>query len=167
MITLTAFRWVPPFARGLVRDLRVRWALEESGTPYRVKLIGPDDQSSAAYRELQPFGQVPQVALECLPVVPPRLAVDPCRCISLQAEICNPQAFDLRDVVEESGEPLLPVSSCRLPYPLERVLRAGPALRPEHVALGRIPLGPPPSLHHLRRRLPGLVRWLPRYYEAV
>ena len=31
MITVSAFRWVPPFARGLVRDLRVRWALEEVG----------------------------------------------------------------------------------------------------------------------------------------
>ncbi len=34
MITLTAFRWVPPFAQGQVRDLRVRWALEEAGIPY-------------------------------------------------------------------------------------------------------------------------------------
>jgi len=33
MITLTAFRQVPPFAQGLVRDLRVRWALEEGGCP--------------------------------------------------------------------------------------------------------------------------------------
>jgi glutathione S-transferase len=59
MITITAFKSVPPFAQGVVRDLRARWALEEAGIPYRVKLIGPDDQSSAAYRALQPFGQVP------------------------------------------------------------------------------------------------------------
>ncbi len=61
MITLTAFRWVPPFAQGLVRDLRVRWALEEAGIPYQEKLIGPADQKSAAYRALQPFGQVPAI----------------------------------------------------------------------------------------------------------
>ena len=61
MITLSAFRWVPPFAQGLVRDLRVRWALEEAGIPYQEKLIGPDDQASAAYRALQPFGQVPAI----------------------------------------------------------------------------------------------------------
>jgi glutathione S-transferase len=61
MITLTAFRQVPPFARGLVRDLRVRWALEEAGTPYRIRLIGQEDQPSAAYRALQPFGQVPAI----------------------------------------------------------------------------------------------------------
>jgi glutathione S-transferase len=59
MITVSAFRWVPPFARGLVRDLRVRWALEEAGLPYEARLIGPDDQKSADYRTMQPFGQVP------------------------------------------------------------------------------------------------------------
>jgi glutathione S-transferase len=61
MITLTAFRWVPPFVQGLVRDVRVRWALEEAGIPYQENLIGPADQKSAAYRELQPFGQVPAI----------------------------------------------------------------------------------------------------------
>jgi len=59
MITVTAFKWVPPFAQGLVRDLRVRWALEEAGLTYNARLIGPDDQTSADYRSLQPFGQVP------------------------------------------------------------------------------------------------------------
>ena len=59
MIKVSAFRWVPPFARGLVRDLRVRWALEEARLPYEARLIGPEDQKSAAYRAMQPFGQVP------------------------------------------------------------------------------------------------------------
>ena len=40
-ICITAFKWVPPFAQGLVRDLRVRWALEEAGLPYSEKLLGP------------------------------------------------------------------------------------------------------------------------------
>ena len=61
MIRLSAFRWVPPFAQGLVRDLRVRWALEEAGLPYEVMLIGPDDQKSPRYRAMQPFGQVPAI----------------------------------------------------------------------------------------------------------
>ncbi|MDB5394502.1 MAG: gst [Rhodospirillales bacterium] len=64
MITLTTFRSVPPFAQGLVRDLRVRWALEEAGIPYRERLIGPEDQATAAYRALQPFGQVPAIETE-------------------------------------------------------------------------------------------------------
>jgi len=59
MITVSAFRWVPDFAKGLVCDLRVRWALEEAGLPYQVRLIGPEDQKSAGYRAMQPFGQVP------------------------------------------------------------------------------------------------------------
>lgn len=59
MITVSAFRWVPDFARGLVRDLRVRWALEEAGLPYETWLIGPEQQKSESYRAMQPFGQVP------------------------------------------------------------------------------------------------------------
>lgn len=58
-IHMSAFRWVPPFAQGHVRDLRVRWALEEAGLPYEANLIGRDDQISAEYRLWQPFGQVP------------------------------------------------------------------------------------------------------------
>ena len=59
MITISAFRWVPPFARGQVRDLRVRWALEEAGIPYRTRLLAQGDQDKPEYRALQPFGQVP------------------------------------------------------------------------------------------------------------
>ena len=62
MIKLTAFRSVPPFAQGLVRDLRVRWALEEAGMPYQERLIqGAEERATAAYRALQPFGQVPAI----------------------------------------------------------------------------------------------------------
>ena len=59
MIRVSAFRWVPPFARGVVRDLRVRWALEEAGLPYRTRLLVQGDQDKPEYRALQPFGQVP------------------------------------------------------------------------------------------------------------
>lgn len=59
MIRVTAFRWVPPFAQGSVRDIRVRWALEEAGLGYDDHLIGFEDQSTPRYRALQPFGQVP------------------------------------------------------------------------------------------------------------
>ncbi len=59
MITISAFRWVPPFAQGQVRDLRARWALEEAGIPYRTRLLDQGDQDKPDYRALQPFGQVP------------------------------------------------------------------------------------------------------------
>jgi glutathione S-transferase len=58
-IRVTAFQWVPPFAQGLVRDLRVRWALEEARIGYTEKLLAPGEHNAPAYRSLQPFGQVP------------------------------------------------------------------------------------------------------------
>ena len=59
MITISAFNDVPDFAKGLVRDMRVRWALEEAGLPYATRLLGQGDQDKPDYRSLQPFGQVP------------------------------------------------------------------------------------------------------------
>lgn len=61
MITITTFRMVPDFAKGLVRDLRVRWALEEAGLPYQQKLIDFGENNAPAHRALQPFGQVPVI----------------------------------------------------------------------------------------------------------
>lgn len=58
-ITITAFDWVPDFAKGLVRDLRVRWALEEVGQSYAVRLLPQGEQKQEPHRALQPFGQVP------------------------------------------------------------------------------------------------------------
>ena len=59
MITITGFNFVPDFAQGLVRDLRVRWALEEAGLFYQVRLVTHDEKLTPAYRALQPFSQVP------------------------------------------------------------------------------------------------------------
>jgi glutathione S-transferase len=59
MITISAFKSVPEFAHGQVRDLRPRWALEEAGIPYRTRLLEQGDQNKPDYRALQPFGQVP------------------------------------------------------------------------------------------------------------
>lgn len=56
---ITAFNWVPDFAAGLVRDLRIRWALEEIGRPYRVRLLDATNPRPAEYFLEQPFGQVP------------------------------------------------------------------------------------------------------------
>ena len=56
---VTAYRWVPDFAQGLVRDLRVRWALEEIDRPYRVRLLDVTKPRPEDYFCEQPFGQVP------------------------------------------------------------------------------------------------------------
>jgi glutathione S-transferase len=59
MIVVSAFKSVPPFAQGLVRDLRVRWALEEAGLGYEVRLLDAGEKDGVEYRSWQPFGQVP------------------------------------------------------------------------------------------------------------
>jgi glutathione S-transferase len=59
MLTLTTFRSVPPFAIGYVRDLRVRWALEEAGLPYSVRALEFQEAATPAYRQEQPFSQIP------------------------------------------------------------------------------------------------------------
>ncbi len=56
-LTLNTFDWVPPPPRGFVRDLRVRWALEEAALPYRVARVSGD--KGPAHLAHQPFGQVP------------------------------------------------------------------------------------------------------------
>jgi glutathione S-transferase len=59
-VEVTAYKWVPPQARGYVKDMRVRWALEEIGQPYCVRLIGGIfREQSPDYLADQPFGQVP------------------------------------------------------------------------------------------------------------
>lgn len=57
-LVLTTYDWVPDMPRGYVRDLRVRWALEEAGLPYRVASV-PFGERGAAHLAHQPFGQVP------------------------------------------------------------------------------------------------------------
>ncbi|TMJ11677.1 MAG: glutathione S-transferase family protein [Alphaproteobacteria bacterium] len=57
-LILTTFDWVPEMPRGFVRDLRVRWALEEAGLPYRVESVPFQDRAPAHFAH-QPFGQVP------------------------------------------------------------------------------------------------------------
>ncbi len=57
-LILATFDWVPEAPRGYVRDLRVRWALEEAGLPYRVESV-PFRARAAGHFSHQPFGQVP------------------------------------------------------------------------------------------------------------
>lgn len=59
MITISAMKWVPPFAAGNVRDHRLRWILNEVGWPYEVRLIDAPTLTSDEYLSKQPFGQVP------------------------------------------------------------------------------------------------------------
>ncbi len=57
--TITAFEASPDRGRGLARDMPVRWALEEVGQPYHVRLVSFAAMKQAAHRTLHPFGQIP------------------------------------------------------------------------------------------------------------
>ena len=58
-ITITAFERSPDGGRGLARDTRVRWALEEVGQPYEVRLVSFSEMKEPAHMALHPFGQIP------------------------------------------------------------------------------------------------------------
>ena len=57
--TITAFKASPDRGRGLARDMRVRWAFEEVGQPYDVRLVSFPEMKAPAHRALHPFGQIP------------------------------------------------------------------------------------------------------------
>lgn len=57
--TITAFESSPDRGQGLARDMRVRWALEETGQPYDVRLVSFKAMKEPAHRALHPFGQIP------------------------------------------------------------------------------------------------------------
>src|SRR6478609_932927 len=58
-ITITAFERSPDGGQGLARDTRVRWALEEAGLPYEVRLVSFAAMKQPAHLALHPFGQIP------------------------------------------------------------------------------------------------------------
>ena len=58
-VTITAFERSPDRGKGLARDMRVRWALEEAGQPYDVRLVPMGAMKEPAHRALHPFGQIP------------------------------------------------------------------------------------------------------------
>src|SRR5580700_5958735 len=147
----------------------------QRGNPERPKLarfthlrdVHPADRLCSVGSPLEPMGEILEVRLEGLAVVLPRFSVHARSCVLLNRQERYPQSFDVVNVVEERSEPLFLVPSCCLTYPLKRAGRAFPALSPERVALGRVPLGPSPSLHCLRCRSLGFVRQLRRFYETV
>jgi glutathione S-transferase len=64
--TITAFMRSPDGGKGLARDMRVRWALEEAGQAYEVRLVSFDAMKESAHRALHPFGQIPTYEEGCL-----------------------------------------------------------------------------------------------------
>src|ERR1019366_4718028 len=140
---------------------------ERSQPPVGLGDVHPTHRLGPIRSLLQPMGEVLEIILKRLAVVPPRLAVHAGRGFSLQTEIGRAQRFRGTDVVKERGEPHLLILTCCLTYPLQRTGRVAPALSPGRVLLLQISLGQTSSLHPLRRRLPGFVQELHRYYRSV
>ena len=63
-VVVTAYNWVPDFAQGHVRDLRVRWALNEAGMPYESRLIDHQQKTEPEHLARQPFAQVPALDMD-------------------------------------------------------------------------------------------------------
>jgi hypothetical protein len=135
--------------------------------PVELGYVRPLDRSCPVRSPPKPLREVPEMFPQVLPVASPRLPVDSRGRVAPNAVVRLSQAVYVVDVVEERGEPLLPVFPGCLTYPHERSVRAGPALGPERVLLPRVSLGQTPSLHPLRRPSRGLVRGLLRYYGPV
>ena len=168
------YHWVP--ANGFAQDLDdgalddlvlQRGNTEQPLPPVRLRDVRSPNRLRTVRSPRQPSGQILQIALQFPSIVLPRLAIDACGCVTLQCVIRSTQPIHVVYVVQKRGEPLSPSYSCNSTCPLERAVRVSPALCPERVTLERHPLGQLASLHPLRSRFLGLVRWLLRYYQAV
>src|SRR4029077_14731878 len=129
--------------------------------------VHPTHRFRSVRSSLQSMGEILEVVLEGLAVVPPRLTVHARRRFLLQAEVSLAEPFRIVDMVEKRGEPQLLILLCCLTYPLQRAGRVFPARCPGRVLLRQVPFGQTSSLHPLRCRLPGIVRGLPRYSRSV
>jgi len=129
--------------------------------------VHPPHRLGSVRSPLQPLGEVLEVGLQALPVVPPRLPVHTRRGFLLKAEVRQPERFQVIDMVQERREPHLLITFGCLPYPLQRTRRVAPARCPGRVLLRQVPFGQTPSLRPLRCRWPGVVRKLPRYFGSV
>src|SRR6266404_291589 len=156
--TSTAARWTILSSRAVTPSGLCRPSAFGIHPTHRLRSVRPS---------LQPFGKVLEIPLQFFPVVPPRLSVHARRGFLLQTEVSHAQRFQVVDVVQERCEPQLLILLCCLTYPLQLTGRVFPARCPGRVLLWQAPFGQTPSLRPLRRRLPGLVRGLPRYCRSV
>src|SRR6266581_4544286 len=140
---------------------------ERSFPPVALVDVHPTHRLRSIRSSLQPMGEILEIILESLAVVPPRLPIHTGRGFLLQAEVGHTQRFQAVDVVTKRREPRLLILICCLTYPLQRTGRVRPARCPGHVLLLQVPFGQTSSLHPLRRWLPSLVRRLRRYYRSV
>src|SRR5256886_1130901 len=140
---------------------------ERSLPPVGPWYIHPTHRLGSVRPAFQPFGEILEVLLQFLAVVPPRLPVH-ARCgFLLQTEVGHTKRFQVVDVVQKRREPQLLILLCCLTYPLQLTGRVFPARCPERVLLWRVPLCQPPSPPPPPPPRAGGVRGVLRYYPAV
>src|SRR6516164_5568923 len=140
---------------------------ERSLPPVGLGDVHPPHRLGSVRSSLQPIGEVPEVRFQFLPVVPPRLPVHARRGFLLQAEVGQAERLQVIDMVQERREPQLLITLCCLTYPPQRTGRVVPARCPGRVLPRQVPFGQTASLPLLRRRSPGVVRRLLRYFRSV
>ena len=126
---------------------------------------GTADLAIAAARR-HPGVRVVDVDLQILPVPGLRHPVHPRRGLRANRPIGRPEPIRV-NVVQQRGEPHILVSPCRLAHTLQRTGRTRSGSVSGMRFAGRVPLGRPPSLPHLRHHPHGVVRRVRRYYGAV
>src|SRR5690625_83224 len=115
---------------------------------------------------VDPCMQVPQVRPQVLLIGPPRHLVHSRRGLRADRRKSPPQTTQI-DVMQQRREPRLPVLSCNLAHTIQRTGRALPGPVSGTRFAGRVPLGRPSFLPHLRSHPRGVVRQVRRYYGAV
>src|SRR5579864_2254259 len=140
---------------------------ERSLPPVALVDVRPTHRLGPIRPSLQPMGEILEIILESLAVVPPRLTIHTGRGFLLQTEVGLAQRFQVVDVVEKRCEPCFLILTGCLTYPLQRTGRVFPARCPGRVLLLQVPFGQTSSLHPLRCRWPSFVRRLRRYYRSV
>ena len=119
---LTTFDWLPEFPRGFVRDIRIRWALEEAGLPYTVEGV-PFEERGAAHFQAQPFGQVPWLTDGDLTVFESGAAV---LHIAEKAEVLMPpEPIGRGDVIKWLFAALNSVEAASLPWFIFQFVKDG------------------------------------------
>jgi hypothetical protein len=136
--------------------------------PIRLRDVHPPARLGPEPARLHPSMQILEVGLQVLPVLGPRHPVHPRRGLRADRPVGPPKAGQV-NVVQQRSEPCSLVPCCYFPHTIQRIGRPWPGPVSGGSFAGRVPLGRPPSLPHLRSpgRSRDLVRRVRRYYAVV
>src|SRR5947209_6031288 len=132
--------------------------------PTGLRDVRPPARGRPIPPRLHPLMQIGQTSLQIPPVIHPRHPIHPGRRLRANRPVRRPQSGDA-GVVQQRGKPRTLVPSCHLTHTTERTRRTLPGAVSGMRFAGRVPLGSPPFLPHLRGR--SLVRQVRRYYGAI